>query len=112
MGNKFTATTEAASNEHLDCLAYLIDHNAYCPQNFITVLISISTSHVKVIEYLRKRGFSWDETSTSAAAKFSDLETLKYLHENGCPWDKQTCIYAVMRGKIEVLKYAMDNGCK
>ncbi len=66
---------------------------------------------LKILKYLRKRGYTIDHTTPCAAATGGSLECLKYLHESNCPWDSVVCFSAAQNGHLECLKYAHENNC-
>jgi hypothetical protein len=46
------------------------------------------SGNLKMVQWLRKTGYPWDETTCEAAAIKGNLEMLKWLQNAGCPWDK------------------------
>ena len=107
------ATVIAASNNHIECLKYLIDIRAPVPDGIINRCINKKTNPATV-KYLRERGYPWDVMTCVTAVRFvnNNVALLKYLHENNCPWDEQTTITAAREASAQCLKYALDNGCK
>ena len=67
--------------------------------------------NLKVLQWVRKNGYPWDEQTCSAAALGGHLEVLQWARDNGCPWNEDTCDAAARGGHLEVLQWAHGNGC-
>jgi hypothetical protein len=63
------------------------------------------------LQYGNENGYPWNETTSSFAAYYGQLDCLKFLHENGCPWNELTCSSAVLKHRLDCLKYAHENRC-
>ncbi len=115
---------EAAKNNHLECLQYLI-RLGYL-RGSLTLLCSriAGNGHLdmlKFIHYYYKHNYTkemkadfdlWDYNTCVEAATYGHLDCLKYAHENGCPmtfW--RICDVAACGGHLKCLKYAHENGC-
>ena len=66
---------------------------------------------VRVLEWARDAGFTWDEAACTAAAQAGHLTTLRWLRSRGCPWNEHTCMAAAETGRSDVLRYLRAQGC-
>ena len=62
---------------------------------------------IEVLEYLKFKGYEFDEGACHGAARAGRLEALKFLRglDPPCPWDNNTCADAVQGGHLDVLKW-------
>ena len=63
---------------------------------------------VKVLEYMREKGYKFNKMACNWAVRGEHLEALKYLRglDPPCPWDEGTCGWAAEEGHLEILKWA------
>ncbi|WZN60674.1 putative ankyrin repeat protein [Chloropicon roscoffensis] len=70
---------------------------------------------IEVLEYVKVKGYVFDERACNGAAREGRLEALKFLRglDPPCPWDEMTCANAAGGGHLEVLKWlrAQDPPC-
>jgi len=64
--------------------------------------------NLKLLQWARESGCTWDEKTCSLASFYGHLEVLKWARENSCPWNKDTCSDAALNGHLEVLKWARE----
>ena len=66
---------------------------------------------VKVLEYIKGRGYEFDEGACEGAAMGGCLQALKFLRglDPPCPWDEMTCWEAAWEGHLDVLKWLRDH---
>ena len=62
-----------------------------------------------MLQWLRKHGCPWDESTCSLAARFGHLRVLQWAREHHCPWHSTTGAYATMYGQLEVLQWIREN---
>ena len=62
---------------------------------------------IEVLEYVKVKGYVFDERACNGAAREGRLEALKFLRglDPPCPWDEMTCANAAGGGHLEVLKW-------
>ena len=68
------------------------------------------SSSVQVLEYLKVKGYKFDDWPCEGAARGGHLNVLKWCRSQTppCPWDEETCAMAASWGHLEVLKWARD----
>ncbi|WZN64592.1 putative ankyrin repeat protein [Chloropicon roscoffensis] len=70
---------------------------------------------VQVLEYLKVKGYKFDDGPCQGAARGGHLNVLKWCRSQTppCPWDEETCAMAASWGHLEVLKWlrAQDPPC-
>ena len=64
-----------------------------------------------VVQWLRMKGYAWDELTCAEAAKGGHFDILMWMRSKGCPWDESTCAHAAWRGQFYMLRWARANGC-
>jgi len=67
--------------------------------------------HLKVLKWLRKKHFEWDDEVCLAAAQSGNLVMVKWVHRFGDRHD-DLCKLAAKLGDLEMLKWAVDRGYK
>ena len=62
---------------------------------------------VEAFQYLRGRGYEFDEKACEGAAREGHLNALKFLRglDPPCPWSASTCSLAARIGQLEALKW-------
>ena len=70
-----------------------------------------ASGNLEMLQWVRRRGCSWDESACSAASGNGHLIILQWLRAQGCPWDSQTTACAAKGGHLEVLNWAVAKGC-
>jgi hypothetical protein len=86
-------------------------------------------SNVKILLYLKEKGFIWDASVYVNAICNHDLTLIQYFHENNVPWRKDKTLdriphvgirrcmrysiskYIVKSGNVEILKWCISNNC-
>ena len=65
---------------------------------------------VQVLEYLKVKGYKFDDGPCQGAARGGHLNVLKWCRSQTppCPWNAETCCEAVGGGHLEILKWARD----
>ena len=76
-----------------------------------TCSFTARNGHLAVLQWARRTGCPWDETTYSWVAKYGHLNVLKWARANGCPWDSYTFKYAEESGHSEVCSWSVQNGC-
>ena len=67
--------------------------------------------HLKLLQWFRAKGCSWNSMTRAFAALGGHLKVLQWLRADECPWDEDTCAYAALSGHLKVLQWALANGC-
>nr|WIL04759.1 ankyrin repeat-containing protein [Cedratvirus duvanny] len=101
--------TIAAKNGQLKVLQWA-RANGYS-WNEDTCVYAAKEGHLEILQWLRANGCPWDEYTCAYTAENGHLKVLQWARANGCPWDENTCAYAVYNGQLEVLQWARSNGC-
>ena len=102
---------EAAENEHMDCLKYLVQ-KGYDMEKENVCYIAVKKNNFEMLKFAVENGFDVsDEAITATATANGNLEMLKYLHKNGCPITRHTVRDAAAWGHLDCLKYLHKNGC-
>jgi hypothetical protein len=70
---------------------------------------AIRAGDVKIVKWLRHRGFAWPRFGTADAAMGNSLPMLKYIREHGCDWNNSTAHKAVKAKNLEMLKYIYES---
>ncbi|WZN60593.1 putative ankyrin repeat protein [Chloropicon roscoffensis] len=65
---------------------------------------------VEILEFLKLKGYGFNEWACTGAARAGRLEALKFLRglDPPCPWDGEIGYWAASQGHLEVLKWARD----
>ena len=63
---------------------------------------------VKILQYVMRMGYKFDEGACHGAARGGFLKALKFLRglDAPCPWNEETCWRAAEGGHLDVLKWA------
>src|SRR5438128_1996821 len=78
---------------------------------FQIVNYAATNGYLKLLQWLKANGCSWNGSTCSYAAYNGHLEILKWLKVDGCYWNTYTCADAALNGHLEVLKWLRENGC-
>ena len=96
----------AAFQGSIEILWWLMEEKG-CKLNKNTGWYAGVSGSVEVLEYLKFRGYEFNEMACNGAAREGHLEVLKFARDQDppCPWDQWTCTYAAGGGRLEVLKW-------
>ncbi|WZN65930.1 putative ankyrin repeat protein [Chloropicon roscoffensis] len=95
----------AAFQGSVEILRWLMEEKGWEPSQDTGWWAGMGGS-VKILEYLRGRGYKFKEACEGAAFG-GHLDVLKFLRglDPPCPWDVWTCSHAADGGHLEVLKW-------
>ncbi|WZN67299.1 putative ankyrin repeat protein [Chloropicon roscoffensis] len=94
----------AAFKGSVEILRWLMEEKEWKPYHYFWAGAGGS---VKVLEYLKLKGYKFDESACQGAAEGGHLNVLKFLRglDPPCPWDKWTCTSAAGEGHLEIVKW-------
>ena len=97
----------AAFQGSIEILRWLVDEKEW-ELNFYTGEWAGMGGSVKVLAYLRWKGYEFDTWACAGAARGGHLEALKFLRilDPPCPWDEKTCAWAARGRHLEILEWA------
>ena len=77
-----------------------------------TGLYAAFVGSVEVLEYLRRKGYSYDEGACAEAARGGQLEALKFLRglKPPCDWSAFICTVAAAGGRMGIVKWIRGEG--
>ena len=93
----------AAFKGSVEILRWLMEEKGWKPYHYFWAGAGGS---VKVLEYLKLKGYKFDESACHGAACGGHLNVLKWCRSQTppCPWNAETCDSAVWEGHLDVLK--------
>ncbi len=74
--------------------------SSHGPDQYWFAGVAAHGGHLKILEWARSQGCSWNESTCAHAAEGGHLEILQWLRSQGCPWDTWTCARAVHVGCV------------
>ena len=94
----------AAFQGSVEILRWLMEEKGWKPYHYFWAGAGGS---VKVLEYLKLKGYKFDESACHGAACGGHLNVLKWCRSQTppCPWNAETCDSAVWEGHLDVLKW-------
>lgn len=102
--------TRAADHGLLDVLQFL-HKDLSLPWNVNACAAAASNGHIDCLAYLHKNGCPWDASTLQSAGTGGHLACLKYAHSHGCPHNNMIVISgAVESGHLECVQYMIDHG--
>ena len=96
----------AAFQGSVEILRWLVEEKG-CESNRSTSYWAGLGGSVAVLEYLKLKGYEFDEEVYDGAAWGGHLKALKFLRSQDppCPWGELTCSRAAREGRLDVLKW-------
>ena len=73
-------------------------------------VLAAKNGSVPILAYLHEHGQTASSEATKAAANQGYLHCLQYLHSMGCPWHKDVGMVAATNGHTSCLQFVMENG--
>jgi ankyrin repeat protein len=77
-------------NNYFDLIEYLATTKSLDKSNCDICALAGKYGHLKMLKYLRKNGFSWDDRTCNFSEQNRHYECFKYAYEKGCPWGRTT----------------------
>ena len=98
------ACDHAASNGHLNCLQYLVEHGCDCGMN--VALAAARNGHLDCLQYVAEFGASYKNTGVAYfAAMNGHLSCLQFAVENGFPVHSGVIDMCAEKGHTEFIKH-------
>jgi len=90
-------------NNYFDLIEYLAKNKSLDKSNCDMCALAGKYGHLKMLKYLRKSGFSWDDRTCNFSEQNGHYECFKYAYEKGCPWGRITKNVAGHRNMINYM---------
>lgn len=102
----------AVVNGHLACVKWLVDKGYYNrwhrTDTYDACAAAAEGGHLKILKYLREKGFGWDEQVTIHASTHGHLKLLQWAIANRCNVNWHCQIAAAKGGHIHILDYIQE----
>lgn len=73
--------------------------------------IAAYNGNFKILKWLNKNKFNFDEKSCSQALCNKNFGVLKWLRQKNCPWDENTSNNAILCCNLKIVKWLWKNNC-
>lgn len=99
----------AINEDHYETIKWIIENYDISRQR------QLSCSNIKILEYLKMKGFVWDASTYLPAIENEDLDIIKYLYDKGVPWicekmNYSICCRLIMAGNVSIMKWCLFHG--
>lgn len=110
------AMNDAAEAGNIDLFQYIFDafcSSSYTERDFSPCYYAAKGGSLDMLQYLRSKGFPWDEDICNVAAQKGHFSIVKWALQNGCPFSGY--VYAdVIKSKssntLEMMNWLYDRG--
>lgn len=113
------AAFSAASNGHMECLMYLVEHGCpltgeawdFCDETYGPVPVPQRTGVYECFVYAIEHGAEAVPDMYTTAVLVGSLDFLRYLHERGVRWNTMEAHFAAVYGQVRCLRFLLEHGC-